>query len=182
MLTLETDRLIIRSFHSTDWKELHEYLSQEAVVRYEPYNVFSEEACKQEAVNRSNNKAFWAVCLKENNKLIGNVYFEQQEPKSFLTWEIGYVFNPEYYGHGYATEACKRILRYGFEELGAHRIIGLCNPENADSWRLLERLSMRREGYYIKPAFFNKTPEGKPIWHDAFQYAILDEEFLGESK
>ncbi|MBZ9637593.1 GNAT family N-acetyltransferase [Clostridium sp. FP1] len=47
---------------------------------------------------------------KENNKLIGNVYFQQQEPKEFLTWEIGYVLNPEYYGNGYATEECKRVL------------------------------------------------------------------------
>lgn len=180
MSILETDRLIIRKFNYDDWKDLYEYLSQETVVKYEPYDVFSEEACKQEAINRSKNNAFGAVCLKENNKLIGNLFFQQQEPKEFLTWEIGYVFNPAYYRKGYATEACKRILRYGFEEIGAHRIIGMCNPENIASCKLLERLSMRREGYYKKPAFFRKTHDGKPIWHDAYQYSILEEEFLME--
>lgn len=182
MSILETDKLIVRNFHRDDWKDLHEYLSQESVVKYEPYSVLNEEGCKQEAINRSQNNAFWAVCLKDNNKLIGNVFFQQQEPKEFLTWEIGYVFNPAYYGKGYATEACKRILRFGFEQAGAHRIIGKCNPENTASWRLLERLSMRQEGYYKKPAFFRRTLDGKPIWHDAYQYSILEEEFFLNSK
>lgn len=177
MFALETERLVLRKFCHDDWHDLYEYLSQEAVVKYEPYNVYNKEECMQEAVNRSHNDAFIAVCLKENNKLIGNVYFQQQEPNEFLTWEIGYVFNPAYYGKGYATEACKRVLKYGFEQLNAHRVIGKCNPENTSSWHLLERLSMRREGHFKKAAFFRKSNEGKPIWHDAYQYSILAEEF-----
>lgn len=177
MLNLETDRLIIRRFNFEDWHDLYEYLSQETVVKYEPYNILNEEESMQAAINRSKNDAFWAVCLKENNKLIGNIYFEQLEPKEFLTWEIGYVFNPAYYGKGYATEACKRILKYGFEQIGVHRVIGKCNPENISSWRLMERLSMTREGHFKKAAFFRKSNDGKPIWHDAYQYSILDEEF-----
>lgn len=177
MSILETERLIIRIFSNSDWKDLYEYLSNEAVVRYEPYEAFSEEECKKETARRSQNDAFWAVCLKENNKLIGNLYFQQKEPVQFSTWEIGYVFNPAFYGKGYATEACKRILKFGFEQLGAHRIIGKCNPENTASWKLLERLSMRREGYYIKPAFFRKTADGNPIWHNAYEYSILEEDY-----
>src|SRR5690242_13999477 len=102
-MNLESERLIIRRFSGDDWQDLHEYLSKEDVVKYEPYDIFSEEESKLEAVRRSQNDAFWAVCLKESNKLIGNIYFQQQEPKEFLTWEIGYVFNPEFCGKGYAT-------------------------------------------------------------------------------
>lgn len=178
LLFLETDRLVIRRFCYDDWENLYKYLSQETVVKYEPYNVLSEEECKEEAEYRSKSDAFFAVCLKENNKLIGYVYFNQQGSKEFLTWEIGYVFNPSYYGNGYATEACKRVLKYGFEELGAHRAIGKCRPENASSLRLLERLSMIREGHFRKLAFFRRSNEGQPIWHDAYQYSILDEEFF----
>lgn len=177
MPIFETDRLIIRNFCSNDWKDLYEYLSDEIAIKFEPYDVFSEEACRQEAINRSQNSAFWAVCLRENNKLIGNLYFQQQEPKEFRTWEIGYVFNPAFWGKGFATEACKRIFEFGFKEAAAHRIIGRCNPENTASWRLMERLSMRREGYFKKPAYFRKTPDGNPIWHDAYEYSILEEEF-----
>lgn len=54
----------------------------------------------------------------------------------------------------------------------------MCNPENTASWRLLERISMRREGYLKKSVFFKKTIDGKPIWQDTYQYAILAEEFF----
>lgn len=174
---METERFILRRFAGEDWRDLHEYLSQEIVVKYEPYGVFTEEESKREAARRASDEAFWAVCLKENGKVIGNIYFRQQEPQAYMTWELGYVFNAGYHGKGCATEACRKILQYGFVQLGAHRIIGMCNPDNAASWRLLERLGMKREGHFRKPAFFTKSPEGKPIWHDAYQYSILEEEF-----
>lgn len=174
---METDRLIIRRFKESDWNDLYDYLSKEDVVKYEPYGVFDEEESKKEAKRRVTDSSFWAVCLKENNKVIGNIYFMQQEPKDFMTWEIGYVFNSDYHGYGYATEASKRIMKYGFEEKGAHRIIAMCNPENIASWRLMERLSMRKEGHFKKRAFFERTSEGNPIWHDAYEYGILEEEF-----
>ena len=123
MENIVTNRLIIRRFTKDDWKDLYEYLSNKEVVKFEPYDIYNENECKIEAINRSKNEAFWAVCLKENNKLIGNIYFQQQEPKNFMTWEIGYVFNPKYWHKGYATEATKRIMQYGFEEIGVRRII-----------------------------------------------------------
>lgn len=157
-------------------------LFQEEGLLFEPYNTYNEDECKIEAVNRSKNEAFWAVCLKENNKLIGNIYFQRQEPKEFMTWEIGYVFNSKYWHKGYATEASKRILQYGFEQLGAHRIIAKCNPENNASVKLLERLLMRKEGHFKKPAYFKKTFDDKAIWHDCYQYAMLEEEWFDSIK
>lgn len=177
MVIFETERLIIRKFSIDDWKDLYEYLSDESVVKYEPYDVLSEEACRQEAKNRSENPAFLAVCLKESSKLIGNLYFEQQGPKEFLTWELGYVFNPAYQHKGYATESCREIICYAFEHFKAHRIIAMCNPENSASWRLMERLQMRREGYFKKKAFFKRDEKGEPIWHDSYEYGLLAEEY-----
>lgn len=156
MILIETKRLVVRQFKPKDWRDLHEYLSKESVLEYEPGTVSNEEECKSIAKERSKANLFWAVCLKDTNKMIGHVYFSQKDPREFLTWMIGYIFNPDYYGQGYATEACQRILKYGFEELGARRVIALCNPENIASWRLLERLSMRREGTFMKEVFFNR--------------------------
>lgn len=96
MAVIETERLVIRNFYADDWADLYEYLSREIVVRYEPYDVFSEEDSRKEAIKRSMNSCYLAVCLKENNKLIGNLYFARQEPEDFLTWEIGYVFSSDY--------------------------------------------------------------------------------------
>jgi [ribosomal protein S5]-alanine N-acetyltransferase len=178
MELFKSERLIIRRFTAEDWKDLYEYLSDEEVVRYEPYGVFTEEACKEAAANRSKQDFFWAVCLKENGKLIGNIYFNQQMQKEINTWEIGYVFNSKYQGQGYATEACEVFLRHGFEELKAHRIAAMCNPENSASWRLLERLKMRREGHLRENNFFKYDETGKPIWIDTYEYAILAYEWF----
>lgn len=176
-IMMETDRLIIRRFKSDDWKDLYDYLSKEEVVKYEPYGVFNEEESRNEAARRANDESFFAVELKENNKVIGNIYFAKDGPEQFLTWEIGYVFNSDYQGKGYATEASERIIKYGFEELNAHRIKARCNPVNEKSWHLMERLNMRREGHFISNAFHSMTKDGKPIWHDAYEYGILKEEF-----
>ncbi|HEX2954982.1 MAG TPA: GNAT family protein [Bacillota bacterium] len=177
MMIMETERLTIRNFRPDDWQDLYEYLSQDEVLQYEPETANTEAQCRQKAEERSRGDEFLAVCLKTNEKMIGHLYFSQTEPHEFYTWELGYIFNPAYYGQGYATEACRRLIQYAFKELHAHRIIALCSPENTASWRLLERLSMRREGLFKKPAYFRTTHNGRPLWHDAYQYAILEEEW-----
>lgn len=176
-MQLQTDRLILRRFLAEDWMDLADYLSREEVVFFEPYGVFDHEASRKEASRRATDDSFWAVCLVTTGKVIGNVYFQQKDPAEFRTWEIGYVFNPDYSGQGYATEASARILRYGFEEMHARRIVAECNTQNAPSWRLLERLSMRREATFQKVAFFNRDESGEPNWFDAYSYALLAEEY-----
>lgn len=175
---LYTDRLLLRKFTIDDYEDLYEYLSNSEVVQYEPYDVYTIEECSEEVKFRSEdeNQRFWAVCLKENKKVIGHVYFNKEEPMEFKTWELGYVFNPKFYGQGYATEACKRILKYGFEEKNAHRIVAEVNVKNESSWKLLERLSMRREGHMLQNVFFKTTLDGKSIWNDSYRYGILYEE------
>lgn len=176
MATMETERLVLRRFTPGDWRDLHEYLSKPEVLRYDAETVSDEEECVAKAVSRSKGQAFWAVCLKESGKMIGHIYFSRKDPPEFLTWEIGYIFNPAFWGHGYATEASRRVLRYGFEELGAHRVEAGCSPDNPPSWRLLERLGMRREGYFKEHVFFHTDDKGKPIWLDSYMYGILDRE------
>lgn len=176
-MILETERLIIRRFKPTDWKDLHDYLSDDRVVKFEPYNSFTEEESKKSAKFRSQSSMFLAVVLKETNKVIGNLYYNQVDPKYFMTWEMGFVFNSKYWGKGYASEASKELQKYIFYELEAHRIIANCNVKNDNSWKLLERLNMRREGHFRKVAFFKMDSNKNPIWHDSYLYAILKEEF-----
>ncbi len=174
MENIETERLIIRRYTKEDWKDLYEYLSEPQVVKFEPYEVFTEEAAKQEAICRAEMTSFFAVCIKENNKLIGNIYLQKGE---FDTWELGYVFNANYQGQGYATEAARTLVSKAFEEWGARRVIAMCNPFNEKSWKLLERLGMRREGTLIKNIYFKCDTDGNPIWLDTYEYGILREEW-----
>ncbi|MDZ7543907.1 GNAT family N-acetyltransferase, partial [Clostridium perfringens] len=115
MENIVIDRLIIRKFQKNDWQDLYEYLSDEEVVKFEPYDVYSENQAKEETIRRSNDESFYAVCLKESGKLIGNLYLDEGD---FDTWELGYVFNRKYQGQGYAAESAKALLNYAFEHLG----------------------------------------------------------------
>lgn len=142
-----TDRLIIIKFNEADWKDIYEYLSNETVVKYEPYNVYTESEARKEVINRAKSEFFYAVCLKEVDKLIGNLYLAKGD---FDTWEIGYVFNLSCWGKGYATESVKALINKAFSQLDARRIIAMCNSLNKHSWKLLERIGMRREGTLLK--------------------------------
>lgn len=147
---MNLDKLVIRRFESEDWQDLFDYLSDEQVIKFEPYDAFTEKQCKQEASNRAVDPNFWAVCLESSNKVIGNIYFAD---KGFFTWELGYVFNSAYHGQGYATKACKLVIQKAIDTCDVHRIGAMCDPDNISSWKLLERLGMRREAHKIQNVF-----------------------------
>ena len=172
---LKTDRLVIRSFRESDYKDLYEYLSIKEIYRYEPGDPVSLEEAKKITRKRTDTVNWWAVILKnhKDEKLIGHISLIQAEPDMFRTWEIGYIFNPDYHNQGYATEACQAVIDYTFTKLNAHRIVAYCNPENRASWRVLEKCGMNREGLRRKNAFFKTDENGDPFWFDSFEYAIL---------
>jgi ribosomal-protein-alanine N-acetyltransferase len=176
---LSTERLIIRPFLETDYQDLYEYLSLEETYRFEPGEPISLEESKKVCLERAKGTDFWAATLKDSGKkLIGHVSFIQTEPKFFLTWEIGFIFNPAFQNKGYATEASQAIIEYAFKELDAHRIVGFCSTENVASYKVLEKCGMKREGLIRKNAFFRKDKDGRPIWLDSYQYAILADEVI----
>lgn len=174
MKKIATDRLIIRRFEAGDWADIYEYLSDEEVVKFEPYGVLTEDQVKEETMKRVGHESFYAVCLKENEKLIGNLYLGEDD---FDTFELGYVFNRKYHGQGYATESAKAVMDYAFKELGARRITAMCNPKNEASWKLLERLKFRREGLLHENIYFKTDENKEPIWLDTYEYAILKSEW-----
>lgn len=171
---METERLYIRRFTTDDWMDIYEYLSDERVVEYEPYPPLSEAQSKEAAEQRAASKDFWAVCLKESGKLIGNVYLSEQEQQN---WEVGYVFGFSYQNAGYATEAVKALLDMIFQDQNAHRVFANCDPNNTRSWKLLERIGFQREGHLRKNVFFHRAENGNPLWKDTYIYGLLQEEW-----
>ncbi len=169
-----TDRLLIRTHSPRDWQDLFEYLSLRRTYDFEPGTPITKEEAMRMANDRSSGEDFLPVVLRENDKMIGHLYFRQTEPREFLSWELGYIFNPAYHNMGYATEASRAILDYGFDELKAHRIVAYCDPRNVASWRVLEKIGMEREGYFRQKAFFKRDADGKPLWHDCCVYGILE--------
>jgi len=169
-----SERLFLRRFVPSDYFDLYEYLSDPEVVRYEPYSPFTLRQAKTEAINRSNSCYYWAVCLKTSDKLIGNLYFY---PTEYDTYELGFVFNRYYQKQGYAQESCRCLIEYAFHTMHVRRIIAFCCTDNFDSWKLMERLNMRREAYMLQNISFSKDANGNPIYYDSYEYAILKSEY-----
>jgi len=179
---LTTDRLTIRYFRESDGPALHEYLSLPETYRFEPGEPLSPEEANRLARERAAGHEFFAVALRGDgpggeSAMVGHLYFRRTEPYDFGGWELGYIFNPRHRGKGYCTEAARALVAHAFSCLGAHRVYAHCDPRNAASVRVLERLGMREEGRFRKKAFFRKDGEGTPLWHDALTFAVLDEEW-----
>jgi RimJ/RimL family protein N-acetyltransferase len=170
---IETKRLFIRKFNPDDWEDLYEYLSLEEIYIFEPGEPISETQARKMAQERSQGEDFFAVLVKEINKMVGHVYFHHEEPEEYMTWELGFIFNPLYQNNGYCTEACKGIIEYAYKTLNVHRIVAYCNPENTASWKVLEKIGLLREGYFRQKAFFRRDENGKPLWHDCYAYGMI---------
>lgn len=168
----ETERLILRRYQQEDLQDLYEYLSDIKVVEYEPYKPLTFDETKENLRWRIGTDEMIAVELKNSHKMIGNVYMGKRE---FETLEMGYVFNRNYWGHGYAAESCRTLIRQAFSN-GIHRIYAECDPLNERSWKLLEALGFQREAYFRKNVYFWKDENGKVIWKDTYVYAKLNAE------
>ncbi|MGM2820734.1 GNAT family N-acetyltransferase [Bacillus cereus group sp. Bce001] len=166
---IEAERLLIRKFEFKDWEAVHEYTSDSNVMKYIPEGVFTEEDTRNFVnKNMGENAKNFPVILIDENILIGHIVFHKYFGDH--TYEIGWIFNPKYYNKGYASEAAQATLKYGFKEMKLHRIIATCQPENTASYRLMDKIGMRREGY------FRKCIPHENEWCDEYYYAILEEE------
>ena len=86
--------------------------------------------------------------------------------------ELGWCLDPRYEGNGYATEAVTELMRICFEDLGLRRVTANCFADNAASWRLMERVGMRRELHTVSESL-HRCGE----WLDGLGYALLAEEW-----
>lgn len=172
-----TKRLLIRAFSSEDAQDLYEYLSDPQIYRYEPGEPIDLEQAQNYLTDMANNPNIYAVELKSEHKVIGQLYFCQQEPEHLMTWELGYRMSSKYQKQGYGSEAAQALVDYGFRKLDVHRVVAYCHPDNIASWKLLEKIGFRREGLLRKNVYFRKDEAGNPLWWDSYAYARLEEKY-----
>jgi RimJ/RimL family protein N-acetyltransferase len=87
--------------------------------------------------------------------------------------ELGWALDPAHSGHGYATEAVRALVTHGFTDLHLHRVVASCFLANDRSWRLMERLGMRREGHAVGESLHRSGQ-----WLDTVTYAVRATEWL----
>lgn len=178
MIHLDTPRLILRPFQESDSEAFAAYRSDPQVARYQgweaPYTLEQAAAFIREMQSiRPATPAEWyqlAIERKSNPGLIGDCAFHilANEPRQA---EIGFSVASAYQRQGYATEAVGCLLDYLFSELNLQRVTAICDAENTASARLLERVGMRREGYFIQNIWF------KGAWGSEYAYAMLQQEW-----
>ena len=178
-MIINTERLIIRNFQEKDAEGLYEYLSHPRVNCFLSEKLDSMEAALEDVKERGRDKNQFAVCLKENDRIIGNMFTEKEGPD---TYGVGWQFNEKYEGKGYAFEAATAFLNYLFDVKEARRIFGYVEDDNYRSQRLCDRLGMRREGCFMEFISFTNNPDGTPKYENTCTYAVLKKEWKkGES-
>jgi RimJ/RimL family protein N-acetyltransferase len=148
-MELRTERLVIREFRLNDEPAVHHYGSDEEVTRYLTWGPNSPTDTtaylKRVALEagRETRTSFTLAVTTLDDELIGVANLATTEEAS--TGELGYVLSRESWGHGYATEVARRLIVFGFDELGLRRITATCHPDNFASARVLEKAGMHFE-------------------------------------
>ncbi|MFQ6776223.1 GNAT family protein [Cereibacter sphaeroides] len=174
MHPIETDRLILRNFRDQDAEALFAYLHRPVSGCFLSLALADRDAARAEVAERSRDDAQIAVCLKETDLLIGDLFAHREEED---TVSVGWNFNPSVSGKGYAFEAARGLFAHLFDEAGARRLYAYVEDHNLPSQRLCERLGMRREGLFVEFVSFRTDPAGDPIYENTMQYALLRREW-----
>lgn len=176
---LVTERLRLRPFTRGDVDAVLAYRGREDVARYLFDPPLSRDECAMAIQQRATqtglleegDRIVLAVETAEVGKLVGEVSLIWRSVEA-RQGELGWIFHPDHHGQGFATEASNALLDLGFGPADLHRIFARCDARNQSSWRLMERLGMRREAHFREHALF------KGAWDEEFYYAILRDEWL----
>jgi len=161
---LKTERLRLRPFTLDDEAAVFALVSDPEIarfVRFEAHRSSDETRAFLELVQQyyeRGNPFAWAIVLRENGRLIGSCGFVSQAPER-RSAEIGYWLGKPYWGQGYAVEAARALVRFGFEQIGLDRVEAKCFLENRAGQRVIEKLGMRFEGMDRSEMIKGEYPE-----------------------
>ena len=150
----ETDRLILRELTTEDARDMYNLNQDPEVVKYvknSPFESIDDARVFLEGYDRYKKEGMgrWACIIKENNEWIGWCGLITEKSGEV---DLGFRLYRKNWGNGYATEAAKACLKYGFEELGLARIIACSMPDNKASINVIEKLGMTFVKYFEIPA------------------------------
>ncbi len=170
---IETERLVLRQITNDDVNEIFELRSNPETMKYipRPLAKTTEDALEHIATIEDkiilNEGINWGITLKGNERLLGMIGFYRMQPENFRS-EIGYMLLPEFHGKGIITEAVKRLITYGFNDLKLHSIEAVIDPENFPSEKVLQKCNFIKEAHLKESQFY----EGKFL--DKVIYSLLN--------
>ena len=175
-LTLDTPRLILRPANIGDFEAVHAYAGCPENTKYmswgpndekmtREYLLHCEKAWAQEKITDHE----FVMVQKETGKVIGGCGLFLDEDGRQAT--LGWILHRDYWKQGYTPEAAQAMVDYAFGVLGIHRVYSTCDGENYGSYRVMEKIGMRRE------AEFKQARDCRGEWHDEYKYGLLKEEW-----
>jgi RimJ/RimL family protein N-acetyltransferase len=175
-LPRRTKRLVLRPLRHGDEPDVLAYRRRADVCRYMPASPLDEASTRTFIADRTGatkiaaDNDFIVLAVTLDERVIGDVMLRAGQLADRQA-EIGWVLNPDYQGHGYATEAAREVIELSFAELGMHRAWAQLDPRNVASARVCQRLGMRLEAHFHHDIWF------KGEWGDTAIYAILAAEW-----
>ena len=169
-MELVTARLVLREYTRDDTEAVHRFASDPESCRYvawgpntpEDTRNFVESWLEEQATEP---RTGWTFAVTEaGGEPFGSVGLYRDGPHQA---EMGFSIRRDRWGAGYATEAGRALLGFGFDDLGLHRIWATCRPENVGSWRVLEKVGMQREGH------LRDHVRIRGAWQDSLLYAAI---------
>jgi len=164
---IATERLLLREWRDPDLEAFIVMNADPVVMRFFP-ETYSRERTRRFVARigecwAERGYGLWAVERKDTAGFIGYVgLWPATFPAHFTpAVEVGWRLAADQWGQGYATEAARAALRYGFESVGLDEIVSFTSVTNERSWRVMERLRMQRDasGDFEHP----NVPEGHPL-------------------
>ncbi len=174
--TLSTERLMLRRLGERDAEDMYSYARRADVTEFLLWSPHASLSYTREYLRYVERRYSlgdfydWAVIDRESGKMIGTCGFARIDTVN-RAGELGYVLNPEYRGRGIALEAAREVIRFGFEELGLHRIEARFMEGNEPSRRVMEKLGMSPEGFARDSVFV------KGRYVTVGKYAIISNDF-----
>ncbi len=179
---VRTDRLTIRPATVADLPALFEIRRRPEVSEWLPTLPTDRDAFVERLSDPD--RLSVTLMLERDGRLIGDLYLnisdawaqvEVADRAAGTQAEIGWVVTPEHAGQGIATEAAAELLRICFEDLGLRRVTAVCFADNVASWRIMEKLGMRREEHSRAESLHRS---GR--WLDGMGYGLLVDEWRAE--
>lgn len=156
---LETERLLLKAISMDFVDEIFQQRSKKEVMQYIARPLLISKIEAQDLVK---NYEFlfeqritisWALVRKEDFRMIGTVGFPRVNKENHRG-EVGYSLDPDYWYKGYMSEALKKVLAFGFEELNFHSIEAIIHPDNKSSSNLVLKHGFVKEAYFKQYTYF----------------------------
>jgi RimJ/RimL family protein N-acetyltransferase len=173
---LRTERLVLRPFEPRDSDAFIDAWADDGYTSMLLSGTMNAAEVAEMVRRRSQpgDSHFVGLVVEHDGEVVGDSILILQGT-GLSEGEIGWTILPQHAGRGYATEAARAVLRLGFEHYGLRRIVANLDARNDRSAALCERLGMRRETHRLGDFW------SKGRWTDSYEYALLREEWRGQS-